>query len=76
MLTTPLRMAQGIVREVDPRGGNPSKTEVTVVTGKVVPPTCAPGRKIKITEPTSTRSKPQWVALIRRLLHQNRELRR
>lgn len=42
--------AQG--REVGPRGGNPSKTEVTIVKGKTVPPTSAPGRRIEIIDPT------------------------
>lgn len=41
---------QGI--EVGPRGGNPSKTEVTLVQGKRVPPTSAPGRKIIIVDET------------------------
>lgn len=42
----------GIGREVGPRGGSPSKTETTIVKGKTVPPTSAPGRKIEIIIPT------------------------
>jgi hypothetical protein len=44
-------------REVGPRGGNPSKTEVTVVKGNKVPPTSAPGRKIEIIDPTKHKKK-------------------
>ncbi|GAB6172007.1 hypothetical protein JCM15765_14850 [Paradesulfitobacterium aromaticivorans] len=46
---------QGI--EVGPMGGNPSKTEVTLVQGKKVPPTSAPGRKIQIVDETKHKKK-------------------
>ena len=41
---------QGV--EVGPRGGNKGTTETTIVKGKTVPPTSAPGRKIEIVDPT------------------------
>lgn len=40
------------VREVGARGGQPSKTEVTLVKGKTVPPTSSPNRRYEIVDPT------------------------
>ncbi|MHB8065884.1 MAG: YjzC family protein [Ruminiclostridium sp.] len=43
--------------EVGSRGGNPGKTEVTLVQGKKVPPTSAPGRKVQIVDETKHKKK-------------------
>lgn len=42
-------------REVGPRGGDPGR-EVTVPKGRPMPPTTAPGRGYKISDPTDNKS--------------------
>lgn len=38
--------------QVGPKGGNPSKSEVTLVQGKPAPPTSKPGQQWQLTDPT------------------------